>query len=65
MDYTKVREMEEVKEQSLENLNIFMLKADKLAELCSNAENLSYLYHYDYHRHPYWDFKLWKLVKPA
>jgi UDP-N-acetylglucosamine pyrophosphorylase len=41
-----------------------MLKADKLYELCTNAENLSYLYHKEFKRQPYWDFKTMRQVRP-
>ena len=64
VEYEDIKEIESLKSDPIENINIFMLKADKLSELCSNAENLSYLYHKEFHRHACWDFKTMKLVKP-
>ncbi|CDW76463.1 udp-n-acetylglucosamine pyrophosphorylase [Stylonychia lemnae] len=64
MDNQDLLDLNTIRQEALENMNIFMLKADKLSELCSNAENLSYLYYQDFHRHNYWDFKTMKLVKP-
>lgn len=64
VDYEDIKDMPEIKNDFIENINIYLLKADKLSELCSNAENLSYLYHKDFHRHSYWDFKAMKIVKP-
>ena len=45
MDNLELLDMPDIRNEALENMNIFMLKADKLSELCSNAENLSYLYY--------------------
>ena len=64
MDNLELLDLPDIRNEALENMNIFMLKADKLSELCSNAENLSYLYYQDFHRHNYWDFKGMKLIKP-
>jgi hypothetical protein len=63
-DYEIVKEIPDIKENAVENLNIFMIKADKLSELCSNAENLSYNYHKFFIKYPFWDFRTMKLVKP-
>jgi UDP-N-acetylglucosamine/UDP-N-acetylgalactosamine diphosphorylase len=40
---------------NLGNILIFLLKADKLLELCSNKDTLNSLYHKAVKKIPYWD----------
>ena len=41
---------------NLGNILIFILKADKLLELCKNTETLNKLYHKAHKKIAYWDF---------
>lgn len=41
---------------NLGNILIFILKADKLLELCNNTETLNKLYHKAHKKVPFWDF---------
>lgn len=65
VDYEQIKDIKDVKESAIENINVYLIKADKLSELCSNAENLSYNYHFSHLRHPYWDFRHMQLMRPA
>ncbi len=40
---------------NLGNILIFLLKADKLLELCNNKETMNSLYHKATKKVPYWD----------
>jgi UDP-N-acetylglucosamine/UDP-N-acetylgalactosamine diphosphorylase len=42
---------------NLGNILIFILKTDKLLELCNNTASLNKLYHKAHKKVAYWDFK--------
>jgi UDP-N-acetylglucosamine/UDP-N-acetylgalactosamine diphosphorylase len=50
---------------NLGNILIFILKADKLLELCNNTQTLNKLYHKAFKKVGYWDFNSMELVKPT
>jgi len=50
---------------NLANMLIFIIKTDKLLELCKNTENLNKLYHKAIKKVQYWDGKMNKIVKPT
>ena len=49
---------------NLGSILIFLLRADKLLELCNNAETLNQLYHKAFKKVAYWDFEKNEIVKP-
>lgn len=46
------------------NILIFILKADKLLELCAQTQTLNGLYHKAHKKVPFYDFKSMQVVKP-
>lgn len=50
---------------NLGNILIFVMRADKLLELCNNADTLNKLYHKAHKKVAYWDFQSMELVKPS
>lgn len=50
---------------NLGNILIFLLKADKLLELCNNTETLNQLYHKAHKKVAFWNFETMQLEKPS